>query len=68
MSLCALARPHLYDPYFTLHAAAEQGQAVSVAGAGPGAPVQVPPQYRSIRPLLDRIATEHQELRELRRK
>lgn len=22
--LCALARPHLYDPYFTLHAAAEQ--------------------------------------------
>jgi anthraniloyl-CoA monooxygenase len=23
--LCALARPHLFDPYFTLHAAAEQG-------------------------------------------
>jgi anthraniloyl-CoA monooxygenase len=23
--LCALARPHLYDPYFTLHAAAELG-------------------------------------------
>jgi anthraniloyl-CoA monooxygenase len=23
--LCALARPHLYDPAFTLHAAAEQG-------------------------------------------
>jgi anthraniloyl-CoA monooxygenase len=23
--LCALARPHLYDPYFTAHAAAEQG-------------------------------------------
>jgi anthraniloyl-CoA monooxygenase len=23
--LCALARPHLYDPYLTLHAAAEQG-------------------------------------------
>ncbi|HKY33895.1 MAG TPA: bifunctional salicylyl-CoA 5-hydroxylase/oxidoreductase [Candidatus Polarisedimenticolia bacterium] len=23
--LCALARPHLLDPYFTLHAAAEQG-------------------------------------------
>ena len=22
--LCVLARPHLYDPYFTLHAAAEQ--------------------------------------------
>ena len=24
--LCALARPHLYDPYFTLHAAAELEQ------------------------------------------
>jgi anthraniloyl-CoA monooxygenase len=23
--LCALARPHLYDPYWTLHAAADQG-------------------------------------------
>jgi anthraniloyl-CoA monooxygenase len=23
--ICALARPHLYDPYFTLHAAADQG-------------------------------------------
>ena len=22
--LCVLARPHLYNPYFTLHAAAEQ--------------------------------------------
>ncbi|MEV6958115.1 bifunctional salicylyl-CoA 5-hydroxylase/oxidoreductase [Streptomyces sp. NPDC051207] len=29
--LCALARPHLYDPHWTLHAAAEQGY------AGPGA-------------------------------
>ncbi|WP_445527370.1 bifunctional salicylyl-CoA 5-hydroxylase/oxidoreductase [Streptomyces cyslabdanicus] len=25
--LCALARPHLYDPHWTLHAAAEQGYA-----------------------------------------
>nr|WP_229698585.1 bifunctional salicylyl-CoA 5-hydroxylase/oxidoreductase [Wenjunlia tyrosinilytica] len=34
--LCALARPHLYDPNWTLHAAAEQGY------TGPGAlwPVQ----------------------------
>jgi anthraniloyl-CoA monooxygenase len=34
--LCALGRPHLYDPQWTLHAAAEQGY------AGPGArwPVQ----------------------------
>ncbi|MFB7597115.1 bifunctional salicylyl-CoA 5-hydroxylase/oxidoreductase [Streptomyces sp. NPDC056160] len=29
--LCALARPHLYDPHWTLHAAAEQGY------QGPGA-------------------------------
>ncbi|MDG4858149.1 bifunctional salicylyl-CoA 5-hydroxylase/oxidoreductase [Streptomyces sp. T-3] len=29
--LCALARPHLYDPHWTLHAAAEQGY------SGPGA-------------------------------
>ncbi|MFG3512102.1 bifunctional salicylyl-CoA 5-hydroxylase/oxidoreductase [Streptomyces bobili] len=29
--LCALARPHLYDPHWTLHAAAEQGY------DGPGA-------------------------------
>ncbi len=27
--LCALARPHLYDPYFTLHAAADQNWDVS---------------------------------------
>ncbi|MEV6107733.1 bifunctional salicylyl-CoA 5-hydroxylase/oxidoreductase [Streptomyces sp. NPDC051940] len=37
--LCALARPHLYDPHWTLHAAAEQGY------AGPGAPW--PAQYRA---------------------
>ncbi len=34
--LCALARPHLYDPYWTLHAAADQGYAVEWV-----------PQYRS---------------------
>ncbi|HET9718835.1 MAG TPA: bifunctional salicylyl-CoA 5-hydroxylase/oxidoreductase [Solirubrobacteraceae bacterium] len=27
--LCALARPHLYDPHWTLHAAAEQGVELS---------------------------------------
>ncbi|MEU6847658.1 bifunctional salicylyl-CoA 5-hydroxylase/oxidoreductase [Streptomyces sp. NPDC046716] len=32
--LCALARPHLYDPHWTLHAAAEQGY----AGEGVGWP------------------------------
>ncbi|WP_327243817.1 bifunctional salicylyl-CoA 5-hydroxylase/oxidoreductase [Streptomyces sp. NBC_01320] len=37
--LCALARPHLYDPHWTLHAAAEQGY------AGPGAPWPLP--YRA---------------------
>ncbi|CAL9409679.1 bifunctional salicylyl-CoA 5-hydroxylase/oxidoreductase [Streptomyces sp. enrichment culture] len=37
--LCALARPHLYDPHWTLHAAAEQGY------AGPGADWPAP--YRA---------------------
>ncbi|MFD9205558.1 bifunctional salicylyl-CoA 5-hydroxylase/oxidoreductase [Streptomyces sioyaensis] len=36
--LCALGRPHLYDPHWTLHAAAEQGY------AGPGAPWPLPYQ------------------------
>ena len=38
--LVALARPHLFDPYFTLHAAAEQGY--------PG--VTWPNQYLAARP------------------
>ena len=38
--LCALARPHLFDPYFTLHAAAELGQR----------DVDYPPQYLAGRP------------------
>ncbi len=37
--LCALARPHLYDPQWTLHAAAEQSY------TGPGAPWPLP--YRA---------------------
>ncbi|OEV27918.1 salicylyl-CoA 5-hydroxylase [Streptomyces nanshensis] len=37
--LCALGRPHLYDPHWTLHAAADQDY------AGPGAPWPV--QYRA---------------------
>ncbi len=40
--LCALARPHLFDPHFTLRAAAEQGY------AGPG--VAWPGQYLLGRP------------------
>ncbi|GAA0618932.1 bifunctional salicylyl-CoA 5-hydroxylase/oxidoreductase [Kutzneria viridogrisea] len=35
--LCALGRPHLYDPHWTLHAAAEQGY------SGPA--VRWPPQF-----------------------
>jgi anthraniloyl-CoA monooxygenase len=41
--LCALARPHLYDPYLTLHAAAEQGY--------DGDGVHWPVQYLSGKPL-----------------
>jgi anthraniloyl-CoA monooxygenase len=37
--LCALARPHLYDPHWTVHAAAEQGY------RGPG--VEWPAPYRA---------------------
>ncbi|MFF4094266.1 bifunctional salicylyl-CoA 5-hydroxylase/oxidoreductase [Streptomyces sp. NPDC001834] len=37
--LCALGRPHLYDPHWTLHAAAEQDY------GGPGAPWPLP--YRA---------------------
>jgi len=67
--LCALARPHLLDPYFTLHAAAAQGQPVALGGEpASGQPVRVPPQYKSVGPLLDRAAAEEAELRELRKK
>ncbi|KUM78921.1 bifunctional salicylyl-CoA 5-hydroxylase/oxidoreductase [Streptomyces griseorubiginosus] len=42
--LCALARPHLYDPHWTLHAAAEQGY------DGPGAVWPDPYRAGSRRP------------------
>ncbi|MGW2031935.1 bifunctional salicylyl-CoA 5-hydroxylase/oxidoreductase [Streptomyces sp. NPDC001811] len=42
--LCALARPHLYDPHWTLHAAAEQGY------DGPAAPWPAPYRAGSRRP------------------
>ncbi|MFF4187499.1 bifunctional salicylyl-CoA 5-hydroxylase/oxidoreductase [Streptomyces sp. NPDC001691] len=42
--LCALARPHLYDPHWTLHAAAEQDY------AGPGAPWPLPYRAGSRKP------------------
>jgi anthraniloyl-CoA monooxygenase len=38
--LCALARPHLVNPHFTLNAAIEQGYS----------DVFVPPQYGIVRP------------------
>ena len=46
--LCALARPHLYDPYFTLHAAAEQGWHRQVSW---------PNQYLAGGSVADRVAT-----------
>ncbi|MFH9573857.1 bifunctional salicylyl-CoA 5-hydroxylase/oxidoreductase [Streptomyces sp. NPDC017454] len=46
--LCALARPHLYDPHWTLHAAAEQGY------EGPGAVWAVPYRAGSRRPVTGR--------------
>ncbi|MFI1799542.1 bifunctional salicylyl-CoA 5-hydroxylase/oxidoreductase [Streptomyces sp. NPDC020379] len=42
--LCALARPHLYDPHWTLHAAAEQGY------EGASAPWPAPYRAGSRRP------------------
>ncbi|MFI1289742.1 bifunctional salicylyl-CoA 5-hydroxylase/oxidoreductase [Streptomyces sp. NPDC020792] len=42
--LCALARPHLYDPHWTLHAAAEQGY------TGPSAVWPAPYRAGSRRP------------------
>ncbi|WTE74893.1 bifunctional salicylyl-CoA 5-hydroxylase/oxidoreductase [Streptomyces sp. NBC_01615] len=42
--LCALARPHLYDPHWTLHAAAEQGY------EGPGVAWPMPYRAGSRRP------------------
>ncbi|MGW4029241.1 bifunctional salicylyl-CoA 5-hydroxylase/oxidoreductase [Streptomyces sp. NPDC004838] len=47
--LCALARPHLYDPHWTLHAAAEQEY------AGPAAPWPLPYQAGSRRPPTGRV-------------
>ncbi|MFJ8198672.1 bifunctional salicylyl-CoA 5-hydroxylase/oxidoreductase [Streptomyces sp. NPDC096152] len=47
--LCALARPHLYDPHWTLHAAAEQGY------EGPGALWPAPYRAGSRRPQTGRL-------------
>ncbi|MYW64033.1 bifunctional salicylyl-CoA 5-hydroxylase/oxidoreductase [Streptomyces sp. SID8379] len=47
--LCALARPHLYDPHWTLHAAAEQGY------TGPGVVWPEPYRAGSRRPQTGRL-------------
>ncbi|MBO1335632.1 bifunctional salicylyl-CoA 5-hydroxylase/oxidoreductase [Streptomyces sp. VRA16 Mangrove soil] len=47
--LCALARPHLYDPHWTLHAAAEQGY------SGPGVVWPEPYRAGSRRPQTGRL-------------
>ncbi len=49
--LCALARPHLYDPNWTLHAAAEQGY------TGPGVTWPAPYRAGSRRPRTGRTDT-----------
>ncbi|WP_149827881.1 bifunctional salicylyl-CoA 5-hydroxylase/oxidoreductase [Streptomyces tailanensis] len=49
--LCALARPHLYDPHWTLHAAAEQGY------EGPGVTWPTPYRAGSRRPNTGRTDT-----------
>ena len=51
--LCALARPHLYDPYLTLHAAAEQGWHRHV---------HWPNQYRAAISVADRVASGHERV------
>ncbi|MFI7319153.1 bifunctional salicylyl-CoA 5-hydroxylase/oxidoreductase [Streptomyces venezuelae] len=55
--LCALARPHLYDPHWTLHAAAEQGY------AGAGATWPLPYRAGSRRPQTGRTDAPKPRLR-----
>ncbi|MFJ9715736.1 bifunctional salicylyl-CoA 5-hydroxylase/oxidoreductase [Streptomyces sp. NPDC101213] len=54
--LCALARPHLYDPHWTLHAAAEQGY------DGPGAVWPAPYRAGSRPPRTGRADAPKQRL------
>ncbi|MGI5194260.1 bifunctional salicylyl-CoA 5-hydroxylase/oxidoreductase [Streptomyces sp. CA-288835] len=54
--LCALARPHLYDPHWTLHAAAEQGY------TGPGVSWPAPYRAGSRRPQTGRTDAPKQRL------
>ncbi len=50
--LCALARPHLYDPYITVHAAAEQGWHRRV---------HWPEQYLAALSVGDLVAAQHEQ-------
>ena len=59
--LCALARPHLYDPHWTLHAAAEQGY------AGQAAPWPAPFRAGSRRPQTGRTDGPRPRLELVRR-
>jgi anthraniloyl-CoA monooxygenase len=54
--LCALARPHLYDPHWTLHAAADQDY------TGPGAPWPLPYRAGSRKPPTGRTDAPKQRL------
>ncbi|MFM9444710.1 bifunctional salicylyl-CoA 5-hydroxylase/oxidoreductase [Streptomyces acidiscabies] len=55
--LCALGRPHLYDPHWTLHAAAEQGY------EGPGVAWPLPYRAGSRRPMTGRTDGPRPRLR-----
>ncbi|MFI6645229.1 bifunctional salicylyl-CoA 5-hydroxylase/oxidoreductase [Streptomyces sp. NPDC050504] len=55
--LCAVGRPHLYDPHWTLHAAAEQGY------EGPGATWPLPYRAGSRRPPTGRTDAPKPRLR-----
>ncbi|MEX3106438.1 MULTISPECIES: bifunctional salicylyl-CoA 5-hydroxylase/oxidoreductase [unclassified Streptomyces] len=55
--LCALGRPHLYDPHWTLHAAAEQGY------EGPGVVWPLPYRAGSRRPRTGRTDAPKPRLR-----
>ena len=59
--LCALGRPHLYDPHWTLHAAAEQGY------SGPAAPWPAPFAAGSRRPQTGRTDGPRPRLELVRR-
>jgi anthraniloyl-CoA monooxygenase len=54
--LCALARPHLYDPHWTLHAAADQDY------TGPAAPWPLPYRAGSRKPPTGRTDAPKQRL------